>query len=434
VRIGDEEELRVLFVQGALTWDYKFVGRALRSDPAFRLTGLTRTSERSLFRQNVETAEELLAGFPTSLEELSRFRVVVLSALRPPDMSDAQQELLARFVGELGGGLLLVGGASTFDGSWRGSRLEELLPVVFDPSPAARSVAPFRLELTDAARSSSVFALDDGDARGVWRRLPAFTGYGPIREAKPAATVWLRQGQAPAAQRIVMASQRYGAGMAAVLAVESLWRWRLARDLDPATFDRFWQQLFRFLGQSGSSPVDVELADQELVPGRAVAFLLSRHPRPEDEEDGPRPADHRVEVVDAAGKKVLDQRLELVPARPARLAFPAPVAALYTITVSDAAGVPVARRAVEVRGLDREMAATARDLDTLRQWASASGGLAWEEEAHPAASELIAAGRRQSAALARHHPRQLGLGGVTLTALLCCLGAEWALRRRRDLR
>jgi hypothetical protein len=52
----------------------------------------------------------------------------VLSDLKPADLQPEQQELLARFSGELGGGVLLLGGASTFDGSWQGSRLEQLLP------------------------------------------------------------------------------------------------------------------------------------------------------------------------------------------------------------------------------------------------------------------------------------------------------------------
>ena len=97
VRISSEKELRVLYVQGALTWDYKFIGLALRGDPAIKLTGLTRTSSQSVFRQNVESAGELLGGFPTMLEELAPYRVVVISNLRPADLNPAQQELLVRF-------------------------------------------------------------------------------------------------------------------------------------------------------------------------------------------------------------------------------------------------------------------------------------------------------------------------------------------------
>ena len=59
VRVSDEKELRVLYIQGALTWDYKFIGLALRNDQTIKLTGLTRTSKQSVFRQNVEGAGSL---------------------------------------------------------------------------------------------------------------------------------------------------------------------------------------------------------------------------------------------------------------------------------------------------------------------------------------------------------------------------------------
>ena len=52
--------MRVLYVQGKLTWDYKFIHLALKDDPGIKLTGLTRTSEQSVFRQNIETAGQAL--------------------------------------------------------------------------------------------------------------------------------------------------------------------------------------------------------------------------------------------------------------------------------------------------------------------------------------------------------------------------------------
>ena len=90
---------------------------ALHNDQTIKLTGLTRTSKQAIFRQNVETAGELLNGFPNTLEELASFRVVVLSNLRPADLSAAQQDILARFCSELGGGILMIGGPGTFDSS-----------------------------------------------------------------------------------------------------------------------------------------------------------------------------------------------------------------------------------------------------------------------------------------------------------------------------
>src|SRR5262249_10175165 len=116
------------------------------------------TSRQSFFRQNVENESELTNGFPVSLEELSPFRVVVLSNLRPADLTVAQQEVLAKFCGELGGGILMIGGATTFDSSWQNSRLEQLLPVVFSAAPAgALPERPFHLQPTDEALQEPVF-------------------------------------------------------------------------------------------------------------------------------------------------------------------------------------------------------------------------------------------------------------------------------------
>ena len=53
VRSVSSKEIRVLYVQGGLTWDYKFVHIALSKDPTIRLTGLSRTANASqVFREH----------------------------------------------------------------------------------------------------------------------------------------------------------------------------------------------------------------------------------------------------------------------------------------------------------------------------------------------------------------------------------------------
>jgi len=225
VRVSDEKELRVLYIQGTLTWDYKFINLALRNDPTIKLTGLTRTSKQSVFRQNVESAGELMNGFPNSLEELASFRVIVLSNLRPADLTGAQQEILSRFCAELGGGVLMIGGPATFDSSWAHSRLEQLLPVVFAPSAGVQGLdRPFRLQLTDDALQHPVFQIaDNRAAREVWNQLPTFTQYGRVDAPKPGAQVWAlhQTDDGPHGRRILMASQHYGAGLSSVLCIQN---------------------------------------------------------------------------------------------------------------------------------------------------------------------------------------------------------------------
>jgi uncharacterized membrane protein len=437
VRISDEKELRVLYIQGALTWDYKFIGLALRNDQTIKLTGLTRTSKQSVFRQNVESAGELLNGFPASLEELAPFRVVVLSNVRPADLTPAQQDLLARFCGELGGGVLMIGGRGTFDSSWQNSRLEQLLPVVFSPLNGVQGLdQPFRMQLTEEALEHPVFQIaDHRPARELWSQLPAFTDYGRVDEAKAGAHVWATHStdEGPHGRRILMASQRYGAGLSAVLTIQNFWRWRLAKDSEPAQFDRFWRQLFRYLSEVGRQEVSIHLADQELHPEMDVQVVLERQPNPKSVTD----TNHSFLVsVEDSHKQVLhEENLELEALRPVDLRFHAGPAGVYTVNVFDATRAPVASRPIEIRDVNLELQNTARNMETLRQWAAVSDGLAMKVEDCSDAGGLVAQikAKIEEVRQGKQIMRPVGVNAWSLALVLGGLAAEWILRKRWGL-
>ena len=63
---------------------------------------------------------------------------------------------------------------------------------------------------------------------------------------------------------------------------------------------------------------------------------------------------------------------------------------VYTVTVSDSLKVPIATRPIEIRDVNVEFQDTARNMETLRQWASVSDGLAFKVEDCPAAADLVA--------------------------------------------
>jgi uncharacterized membrane protein len=80
-------------------------------------------------------ARELQASeFPTSLASLMDCDAVILANLGSSELTFQQQEMLARYVAEMGGGLVMVGGPNSFGaGGWIGSPLAEVLPVDLDP-------------------------------------------------------------------------------------------------------------------------------------------------------------------------------------------------------------------------------------------------------------------------------------------------------------
>jgi hypothetical protein len=437
VCVTKEQELRVLYMQGALTWDYKFIGKALRKDPTVHVTGLSRTSEHSVFRQNVESPGELVDGFPSDVKELAPFRVVVLANLNPKLLTPKQQDAVARFCGDYGGGVLMIGGRGTFDASLRGSRLEELLPVRFEDDRGVRGLdQPFQIKLTEEALSDPTFEISTpGRTREAWQKLPAFDDYGRVAGKKPGATVWAVHATdvGPDGQpRILMASQHYGSGMAAVVAVQNFWKWRLARDCDQAAFDRFWRQFIRRLAESGRQPVRIEVLDQELAPGREIAVTLEKM------ADAAEPADAKrttceFEVKTSSGESVAKHAVELRAGEAQRVAFVPPRADHYTLEVRDAAGVSLASRVLEIRGGNLELQHPARDLETLRQWASLSGGTAWEvERAREAPAEFARALRTQieAARVSRERREPVGVNPGTFLVVLGCLCAGWMLRKK----
>jgi uncharacterized membrane protein len=434
VRISDEKELRVLYIQGALTWDYKFISLALHNDQTTKLTGLTRTSKQSVFRQNVESAGELMNGFPTTLQELAPFRVVVLSNLRPADLTAAQQEVLARFCGELGGGVLMIGGPATFDSSWQDSRLEQLLPVVFSPNAGVQGLdRQFRVQLTEEALQHPMFQIaEDRSGREAWAQLPTFTQYGRVDAAKAGAQVWMlhQNEDGPHGRRILMAGQRYGAGLSSILCIQNFWRWRLARDSDPQQFDRFWRQLFRYLSEVGRQDVAIHLADQELRPQMDVQIILDKQPNPKNVTDTNRKFFVRVE--DGSKKVLQEDAVELEPLHPVDFKFHAEKPDVYTVTVTDALKVPIASRPIEIRAVNVEFQNTARDMETLRQWASVSDGLAFKVEECPDATGLVAQikAKLEEVRQGKQMRRIIGVNGWVLAFVLSCLAGEWLLRKR----
>ncbi|MFI4916186.1 MAG: VWA domain-containing protein [Phycisphaerales bacterium JB060] len=73
------------------------------------------------------------AGVPNDLVDFEAYDLVILEGVGADEISSSAQEMLATFVTELGGGLIMVGGQRSFgSGGWIGSPVEALLPVHLD--------------------------------------------------------------------------------------------------------------------------------------------------------------------------------------------------------------------------------------------------------------------------------------------------------------
>jgi Ca-activated chloride channel family protein len=97
---------------------------------------------RTLAGQGIDADHVTPDQFPSTLIQLQNYDAVVLANVPfgPGGISDQQQQDLAAYVHDLGGGLAMIGGPDAFGaGGWQGKKLEEVLPVNMD-IPATRQI------------------------------------------------------------------------------------------------------------------------------------------------------------------------------------------------------------------------------------------------------------------------------------------------------
>ena len=94
--------------------------------------------------------------------------------------------------------------------------------------------------------------------------------------------------------------------------------------------------------------------------------------------------------------------------------------------------VPIATKPIEVRDINVEFQTTARNMETLQQWAAVSDGLAVKVEDCRDAGDLVAQikAKIEQIRQGKQMRRPVGVNGWVLALVVGCLGAEWLLRKK----
>lgn len=112
-----------------------------------------------LEKGGVQSEARRPADLPRKLSDLERFDAVVLQDVPADALTLDQQSTLREYVRSLGHGLLAIGGSNSFGlGNYKGTPLEEVLPVDMKPPPRRERQAVALLLIID--RSASMFGLD----------------------------------------------------------------------------------------------------------------------------------------------------------------------------------------------------------------------------------------------------------------------------------
>jgi len=268
---------RILYVEGEPRWEFKFLRRAVATDPSIEVVSLLRTSPNKFYRQGVVNGRELENGFPQTREALFGYDAIIIGSLDAAELSIEQQANVRDFVAERGGALLMLGGsAGLADGGWGRSVVQAALPVQLEGSADTALTGTFlrervAVELTEFGRRADWLKLPapfdapkfDGEgtadslnsSEAAWASLPALADLQRVGEPRAGAQVMLRS---RVDEDPVLTWHRYGKGRSYVLATSGTWRWQMSLPSEDQRHQVFWQNLLGELAGRVPSRVRID--------------------------------------------------------------------------------------------------------------------------------------------------------------------------------
>jgi len=141
----DRTKIRVLYLEGSsqplqpvqtensreMRGPYSDLQQALTDDEDIECVVLHAPSGRGrLIRVADSNRTTASRGFPETVAELSAFDAIILSDISAEAFTDQQLQWIEKWIGQRGGGLLMVGGRNSFAaGNWEETPLAAMLPV-----------------------------------------------------------------------------------------------------------------------------------------------------------------------------------------------------------------------------------------------------------------------------------------------------------------
>jgi hypothetical protein len=221
-----ESKTRVFLAEGAPYWDSKFLAQLLRQQTQMEVHSVHRLSEERYFRidsGDAEPVETAKAIFPETLDELSRYDLVIFGKNVDAFLTPARMEALRTYVRDRGGAVLFARGKPA-TGSLPG--LETLEPVTW----AAATAGDFRFHPVSDGEAAGLFgeALPPPNAP-LWNALPTLKDARQISLVKPFTRVLaegVTEGSSGLSGRFpALLVRRYGQGVCGLVNGDGLWKW-----------------------------------------------------------------------------------------------------------------------------------------------------------------------------------------------------------------
>jgi hypothetical protein len=269
-----DSKTRVFLAEGAPYWDSKFLAQLLRQQPHVELNSVHRLSDQRYFRIDSGTDEPSETDhpvFPATLDELSRYDLIVFGKNVDPFLTPERLDALRSYVRDRGGAVLFARGRPTTSDN---PALEPLEPVAW----TAATATDFRFMPTRDGGAAGLFgdALPAPEA-ALWTSLPTLKDGRMVSLVKPFTRI-LAEGRiegtsGPSGRFPALLMRRYGQGVTGLVNGDGVWKWDFypeARELGNC-YEDFWTQLIQWMASYS-----------EFLPGQDFSLRLPATRGPAD--------------------------------------------------------------------------------------------------------------------------------------------------------
>lgn len=385
-----DDYLRLMYVAYEPDWEWRFVKEVFHRDKLVGLDGF-RTFLGSSDPRVRETNVLFLETLTPKRSEFFRQDVLFLGDMPGAALTTRFSEMVKEFVGNLGGGLVVIAGPRFGPAELKDSPLADLLPVVIDPQARLKDDKSFRLRRTAYASAYPFMRLGESDPENerAWNNLQELPWYQPVAALRDQAVVLaehptdkLADGKTP---QPLIAVRQFGRGEVVYLGFNELWR--LRRKHGEQYYRQFWSQLIYRLGMShalGAAKRFVPRLDRPVyrVEEQAVITVEAY-----DENYEPLTAEDltagglKAELIAPAregGSQVTALTIPLLRQGVCETRVPLYAAGEYALRVTDPVTGQIEERRFEVTDSSAERRRAVRDLRLQEEIARQSGGRSYD--------------------------------------------------------
>jgi uncharacterized membrane protein len=432
---------KILYIEGEPRWEYGKLRFSLaKNEKNLVLVSVLRSADGKFYRQGVESGSELTTGFPLTVEELMNYQGLVIGSIEANFFSYEQLKNIEQFVAKRGGGLLVLGGAHSFDaGKYANSPIADLLPLYLNDQieePEMQIVSNYKAGLTQRGRTHAVTRLNEDRnlSAKAWDELPPISIPEILAQTKPGATVILEARNITDRNRVVplLAEERYGRGRTMALTTNDTWRWRMELDSKNTSHETFWRQLLRYLVSTTPNQYEAAAERDVYAPGDTLNLRGEVNDKKFDPVTDaqvtatvtkPSGASAEIPLQINYGEKISDYRSEFAPDENG----------LYQVEMTARRGgapLGAAKSTFFVTDRTREFHDAAQNVELLKRVAAETGGKYYQlSQAHDLLDEITMLEGKNSERVSK----DLWDMPINFMLLIGLASAEWFLRKRKGL-